>query len=224
MRLLHLLAVTVSLTAAAAPSDNVYLEQLTSTEVAARLRAGKVIAIVPLGGTEQSGANIVLGKHNVRAHVIAGDIARALGDAIVAPVIAYVPEGSIDPPSGHMRGAGTISIPVDAFEKTLEASARSLLKHGFTAVVLLGDHGGYQSSLHRVAERTNRSLKRNAILVPREYYRELQHAGTADIELSLAVDPNLVRHPGAARLEPGRAARADIVESTARALRRALGR
>jgi hypothetical protein len=38
----------------------------------------------------------------------------------VAPVIAYVPEGSIDPPTGHMRGAGTISIPAGAFEQTLE--------------------------------------------------------------------------------------------------------
>ena len=219
-----LLAALLPLTAAAAPSDSVYLEELTSAEVAARIAAAKTVALVPIGGTEQNGDNIVLGKHNVRAHVLAGDIARVLGHAVVAPVIAYVPEGSIDPPTGHMRGAGTISIPSDVFEKTLEAAARSLLKHGFVAVVLLGDHGGYQASLHRVADRMNRSLKRNAVLVPREYYRELQHAGMADTELSLAVDPRLVRQPGGARLEAGRAARADIVESTAGSLRRSLGR
>src|SRR5687768_9689108 len=152
MRLAPLLAGTLlSLTAAAAPSDSVYLEELTSTEVAAKVTRGTILALVPIGGTEQNGENIVLGKHNVRARLLAGDIARALGNAVVAPVIAYVPEGSIDPPTGHMRGAGTISIPVDAFEKTLEATARSLLKHGFAAIVLLGDHGGYQASLTRVA-------------------------------------------------------------------------
>ena len=42
--------------------------------------------IVPVGGTEQSGPHIALGKHNVRARVLAGRIAAALGDTLVAPV------------------------------------------------------------------------------------------------------------------------------------------
>ena len=68
-------------------------------------------------------------------------IARALGDALVAPVIAYVPEGAIAPPTGHMRFPGTITTPEDAFEKVLESAARSFKAHGFRAIVLLGDHG-----------------------------------------------------------------------------------
>ena len=89
--------------AAAHAQDSVFIDELTSTEVAALVRAGKTTALVPIGGTEQSGPHIVLGKHNVRARVLGGKIAVALGNALVAPVIAYVPEGSVDPPSAHMR-------------------------------------------------------------------------------------------------------------------------
>jgi creatinine amidohydrolase len=209
---------------AAAPSDSVFLEELTSEEVAAKVAARRSAIIVPVGGTEQNGARIVLGKHNVRARVLAEEIARRLGDTLVAPVVSYVPEGAIDPPTGHMRGAGTISIPADTFEKTLEWTARSLLKHGFTAVIFLGDHGGYHASLRKVEERVNRELRRKVVIVPREYYRELEHAGKADVELSLAVDPRLVRDPAGASLEAGRAARAEIVEATARSVRSALAR
>ena len=220
-----LLAATLLCPAAlAAPPDTVMLEELTSSEVAARVAAAPTAVLVPVGGTEQHGDRIVLGKHNVRARILAQDIARDMGDALVAPVLSYVPEGAIDPPTGHMRGTGTISIPVDAFEEALEGAARSLLKHGFTNVILLGDHGGYQSSLHRVAERTNRVLKRRAVIVPREYYREVEHAGTADTELTLAIDPRLVRHPRGAGAEAGRAARKAIVDDTVRAVRQAMGR
>jgi hypothetical protein len=52
-------------------------------------------------------------------------IATRLGNALVAPVMAYVPEGAIDPPSGHMRYAGTLSLPVEVFVKVLEHTARS---------------------------------------------------------------------------------------------------
>jgi len=208
----------------AAAQPTLFLDELTSPEVAAAVKAGKTTILVPIGGTEQNGANIVLGKHNVRARTLAADIAARLGNALVAPVIAYVPEGSIDPPTGHMRQAGTISIPPDAFEKTLEGAARSFLRHGFTLVVLLGDHGGYQASLHRVAAQMNRRGARPAVLVPKDYYRELEHAGPADTDLTLAIDPKLVRDHANASAERGRNARSDIVEGTAAAIARAAGR
>lgn len=201
---------------------SIFLEELTSTEVLSAIKAGKSTMLVPIGGTEQNGDRIVLGKHNVRVKVLASDLARRLGNALVAPVVAYVPEGSIDPPTGHMRGAGTITIPTDAFEKTLESAAQSFLKHGFSAVVLLGDHGGYQASLNRVAARMNRRGVRPVVVVPKEYYHDMEHAGAEDTALTLAIDPQLVRDARGATAEPGRAARKDIVERTARAIEKAL--
>ncbi len=121
--------------------DTVLLEELTWTEVRDAVRSGKTTIIVPSGGTEQNGPHMALGKHNARVRILSERIARSLGDALVAPVIAYVPEGGIAPPSGHMRFAGTISTPEDAFEKVVESAARSFKQHGFRHIVL-GRHAG----------------------------------------------------------------------------------
>ena len=82
---------------------------------------------MPIGGTEQNGPHMTLGKHNVRVKALAEKIARRLGNAIVAPVDRLRPEGAIEPPTAHMRFAGTISIPERTFESVLEATARSLI-------------------------------------------------------------------------------------------------
>src|SRR6188508_1749361 len=93
--------------AAAPPADAaelpVFLEDMTWTEVRDAVAAGRTTAIVPVGGTEQSGPHMALGKHNVRARVLAGRIAGELGNAVVAPVVAYVPEGDVAGTSGHIR-------------------------------------------------------------------------------------------------------------------------
>jgi creatinine amidohydrolase/Fe(II)-dependent formamide hydrolase-like protein len=198
---------------AAAPAT-VYLEELTWTELRDAVQGGKTTVIVPVGGTEQSGPHMALGKHNVRARVLAGRVAASLGNALVAPVIAYVPEGTVSPPEAHMRFPGTITLPEGAFETTLEYAARSLRLAGFRDVVLIGDHGGYQKSLERVAQRLNREWAATPVRVHAvtEYYRAADegyaralehdgykrseigtHAGLADTALTLAVDPHLVR-------------------------------
>lgn len=198
---------------AQAPAS-VYLENLTWTELRAAIDGGKTTAIIPIGGTEQSGPAIALGKHNERVRFLAGKIAQTLDNAIVAPVIAYVPEGGIDPPSSHMRYAGTISIPDDVFERTLEYAARSLRVHGFRDIVLLGDHGGYQRDLKSVADRLNREWAASSARVHAvtEYYRASEegfaallrergyrddeigtHAALADTSLMLAIDAGAVR-------------------------------
>ena len=191
------------------------LEALTSVELRERIAHGSTTVIVPIGGTEQNGAHMVLGKHNVRAHVLADRIADALGNAVVAPTIAYVPEGSVHPPAAHMKYTGTISVPDAVFEGLLEATARSFKQHGFRDVVFLGDHGGYQADLTRVADKLNREWAKDPACrahAPLEYYRITQtayvaalkahgvsdaemgsHAGLADTALALAVDPALVR-------------------------------
>jgi creatinine amidohydrolase/Fe(II)-dependent formamide hydrolase-like protein len=157
---------------------------------------------------------MALGKHNVRVKALSEKIARTLGDALVAPVIAYVPEGGVDPPTQHMRFPGTITVPDATFEKTLEYAARSLRRAGFHDIVFLGDHGGYQKNELAVAARLNREWKAQPTRVHaiEEYYRATQtayvqelkrrgysdeeigsHAGLADTSLTLALAPELVR-------------------------------
>ena len=97
-----------------------------------------------------------LGKHNVRVRALSERIARVLGNALVGPVIAYVPEGGLSPPTGHMRFPGTITVPDDVFRRSLESAARSVRLHGFRNVVFLGDHGSTQAGEKAVAAKLNR--------------------------------------------------------------------
>jgi creatinine amidohydrolase len=201
--------------AASGAVPSVFLEELTSFELRALVAQGATTVLVPIGGTEQNGPHLALGKHNVRVKVLAGQIAQRLGNAIVAPVLAYVPEGAIFPPAAHMRFSGTISISDATFEALLESTARSFKQHGFHDVVFLGDHGGYQKSELRAADRINKewaSDGRYRALALTAFYEASQapyiqalrakghadaeigtHAGLADTSLMLAIDPTLVR-------------------------------
>jgi creatinine amidohydrolase len=240
------LALAAACGAANAASPSLFLEELTWPELRDRIAAGTTIVLVPIGGTEQNGVHMALGKHNVRVRLLAERIAKQLGNAIVAPVVAYVPEGSIEPPSAHMRWPGTITVPESAFEASLESAARSLQRAGLKHVVLLGDHGGYLKSLDRVAARVP------GVFSPPEYYRASsadhaaalrakgfpdaqigRHAGLADTSLMLALDPSLVRADRLAKSQgegaDGDASRADaalgkdaverIVSQTVQAIR-----
>ncbi|MEP7328634.1 MAG: creatininase family protein, partial [Betaproteobacteria bacterium] len=201
-------------TAIAAAPATVWLEQMTSPEVTAAIRAGKTTIIVPIGGTEQSGPHIALGKHNRRVAALAEKIAVELGNALVAPVIAYVPEGALAPPTGHMKFPGTITVPASAYRAILESAARSFKLHGFLDIVFIGDHGDYQNDNRTVASALSREWAATPVRVHavREYYdvpttwfakhlagqghaaAEIgQHAGLADTALTLALAPDLVR-------------------------------
>ena len=211
---LPLLLAGVGAPAYAQSPQSVFLEDLTWTELRGAIAGGKTTIIVPIGGTEQNGPAMALGKHNARVKLLSERIALALGDAIVAPVIAYVPEGALNPPTEHMRFPGTITIPDAAFEQTLESAARSFKLHGFKDIVFLGDHGGYQENDRVAANKLNREWaatnnRAHAVddyyaVTQHEYVQTLQaqglapaeigtHAGLADTSLMLALDPRLVR-------------------------------
>ncbi len=196
----------------AAPSS-VYLQDLSSPEVRDALREGRRTIIIPVGGTEQNGAHMALGKHNFRAQLLAGRIATELGNALVAPVVAYVPEGRIAPPTEHMRYAGTISVPEAAFKAVIDGAARSLAQHGFSDIVILGDSGNYQAALKAVADALNRDWKggparahfiADYYLAAQQPFHQLlrerglsdaqigSHAGAADTALMLALDGSRV--------------------------------
>ncbi len=135
--------------------EGVSMEELTWVEVRELIQSGATTIIVPTGGVEQGGPHLVIGKHNYIVRHTAGRIAEALGNALVAPVMAYVPEGDIESREGHMAFAGTLSLPEPVFSTVLENTARSLRAHGFRVIALLGDSGGNQASQAAVAEKLN---------------------------------------------------------------------
>jgi creatinine amidohydrolase len=201
-----------SLHATAQVPDTVFIEELTWTEVRDAIKAGKTTVILPTGGTEQNGPHMVLGKHNFIIKHTSEQIARRLGNALVAPVVAYVPEGNLDPPSGHMRYAGAITLPIEHYMKLLEYAARSFKVNGFKDIVFIGDSGGNQDGMQKVSEMLNKEWAASGVrihFVP-EYYRGTgfsewlisqgekkedigSHAGITDTSQLLAVDPRHIR-------------------------------
>jgi creatinine amidohydrolase len=194
--------------------NSVFLENLTWVEVRDAIKAGKTTAIIPTGGTEQNGPHMVLGKHNILVKYKAGEIAKALGNAIVAPVLAYVPEGDIPgpkPAAGHMRFPGTITIPEDVYERVLESAARSLRSAGFIDIAFIGDSGGNQAGQKVVSEKLNKEWaatnvrvhhitdfypgRGDAIAMANGLTKEEVggHAGSQDTTSFLYLDPSQLR-------------------------------
>lgn len=134
-----------------AARDTLWIEEMTWLEVRDAMKAGKRTVIVPTGGVEQNGPYLAAGKHNYILRATAEAIARKLGDALVAPVVPFVPEGDIAPPTGHMRYPSTISVREETFQRLLTDIAESLKQHGFAHVILIGDSGGNVKGMAAVA-------------------------------------------------------------------------
>jgi creatinine amidohydrolase len=157
--------------------ESLWAEELTFIEIRDAILNGTTTVIVGTGGVEQNGPYVVGGKHNFVLQTVLPYIARAIGPALIAPIVKFVPEGDIEPtPSGHMAYAGTISLEEATFEALLTDICRSYKAHGFLDIVLLGDSGGNQTGMERVADTLNQrwSAERARVHYLPEYYFEDQ--------------------------------------------------
>jgi creatinine amidohydrolase/Fe(II)-dependent formamide hydrolase-like protein len=182
------LAATVAAQAPRAPVHRTgapYIETMTWTEIRDAIQAGKKTVIIPTGGTEQNGPHMILGKHNYIITFAAGLMAERLGNTLVAPTVAWVPEGN---PNSANFGAkpGVISNPSPGYNLLLDAAVRSLRVHGFTDIILIGDSGGNQGGLRAVADTLNQEWKGTGVRVyaATDYYEK----GHADINAWLLKD------------------------------------
>lgn len=137
-------------TAHAAP-PSLWTAELTHPEIAAALKDGFDTILIPTGGVEQAGGHLITGKHNYIVTETAARIASKRGRTLIAPVVPFAPEGAFDTSQGNMRYPGTITLREETFAALLEDIARSYQLHGFKTVLLIGDHGGSQEALKRVA-------------------------------------------------------------------------
>ncbi|MBM4193999.1 MAG: creatininase family protein [Gemmatimonadetes bacterium] len=126
--------------------DLVEIEMMTWPEVKRAIRElGKTTAIVYNGGTEQRGPQNVNGGHTLMAREMAKAVALKLGNALVAPVLAYSPAGV----SAEMPGS--IGISAALYKAVNMEIAEALLRQGFKTVAIMGDNGGGQAQLGEVA-------------------------------------------------------------------------
>ena len=159
-------------------ANTVWMEEMTWMDVRDALKAGKTTAIIATGGMEPNGPWLVTGKHNYVLQSNCEAIARKMGNALCAPIVKFVPEGNIDPPSGHMVSAGTISMREDTFRALITDIAASLKMHGFKTIILIGDSGGNQAGQRYVADSLTKIWNGDPIIAHvQEYY---DYAGVAN--------------------------------------------
>jgi creatinine amidohydrolase len=130
------------------PVDTVFMEDMTWLEIRNAMKAGTTTVIVPAGGLEASGPFLILDKHQRMLRGSTDMIARKLGNALIAPVIRYVP------PDDGNRGiyVGDFNISLAAYKSTLSDICTALKNDGFKEIVLIGDHQGAQRGMKEVAE------------------------------------------------------------------------
>ena len=132
----------------ATAQDQVDMELMTYLEVAEAMQKGKTTVLIYNAGPEQRGPHAVLGGHTLIVRRASVEIARQLGNALVAPVLPFSPADSFLKP----KWPGTVSLPRPVFVAVNEAIVDSMVVNGFKNIVLMGDHGGGQRELRELAK------------------------------------------------------------------------
>ncbi len=141
-----------------ASAQQVDMELMTYVEVSTAIRAGKTTVLIYNGGTEQRGPHAVLGGHTLIARRAGVEVARQLGNALVAPVLPFSIAGShVDP-----RWPGSVGLSGPVFSAVNEAVVDSMVISGFSYIVLMGDHGGGQRELRELAARLDQKYRSRA--------------------------------------------------------------
>ncbi len=157
-----------------------WMEELTFMEIRDLIADGVTTVILPTGGIEENGPYLATGKHNLILEAICPAIAEKLGNALCAPVVKFVPQGNIEPPSGAMKFPGSISLTAATYEALLTDIALSLRQSGFSDIVLIGDSGGNQRGMANVAAALSAQWEDGNTRI--HYVGEFYHPGWEETE------------------------------------------
>jgi creatinine amidohydrolase len=138
--------------------DTLWIEDLTMLEVRDLIRAGKTTALILTGGIEENGPYLTTGKHNNVLRAMGDPIARALGNALIAPIVTLEP-GNPE----RVRTPGTVLLSPATFKAVVTDMSVSLKTQGFKNIILLGDSGGNIRPLTEAAEALNTKWKADGV-------------------------------------------------------------
>jgi creatinine amidohydrolase len=163
-------ALTVSSIASVAQAQNppdikniVELERLTNTEVAEKIKQGVTSVIVATGGTEVRGPYHLLSGHTIMTRHRAVEVAKRLGNTLVAPVlpIAVAATGLRE----NTTLPGGMQMPADVFKGVQLAMIESMYFNGFKDIFVMGDHGGGQAEMKQAVEEMDAKLSPKGVRV-----------------------------------------------------------
>jgi creatinine amidohydrolase len=178
---------------------------MTSVELKAALPEIE-LALLPVGATEQHGANLALGTDYVAAHRIAQRIA-----ARVHPRALVVPPIPFGLSHHHTGFTGTITLSPETFSDVCVETARSLARDGLRHLLLVNGHNGNMGVLNVAATRIRYEVGIECAVAfyfaqaadrVRQHGKTPRYGHACEIETSvlLYLAPELVRKEA---LEPG---------------------
>lgn len=190
--------------------DTVWIEDMTLLEIRDSLKAGKTTALILVGGMEDNGPYVTVSQHNSVVRYLGEAIARKLGNALCAPVVAMAPGDPDKSPS-----PGSIVLSDNTYRGVLEDMGESLKTEGFKNVLFLVDHGGDTKgaieAAKNLSERWQGTGVRAVYVAPYYNYDAVEkfehdvlgvkeksdgyHDDYYTAVISLAIDPNGVRLP-----------------------------
>jgi creatinine amidohydrolase len=134
-------------------SEVVELELLTSSEVVEKQAKGFVNVLIVNGGTEARGPHNILAGHTIMSRHTAIDVAKELGNTLVAPIMP-IDVGATGVSDGT-RTPGGITVSREIFKGLKLAEIESMVWNGFKNIFVMGDHGGGQQMMKEAAEEMN---------------------------------------------------------------------
>jgi len=191
--------------------DTVWIQDMTLLEIRDSIKAGKTTALILVGGMEDNGPYVTVSQHDDVIRYLGEKIARQLGNALCAPVVAMAPgnpETSDSP--------GSIVLSSQTYIHVLEDMGESLKAQGFKNILFLVDHGGDTKGAIEAANALSDKWKgtgvRSIYVAPYYNYDAVEkfqhdvldvheksmdgyHDDYYSAVMSLVIDPNGVRMP-----------------------------
>jgi creatinine amidohydrolase/Fe(II)-dependent formamide hydrolase-like protein len=134
-------------------SELVELELLTSSEVVEKQAKGFINVLIVNGGTEARGPHNILAGHTIMSRATAIDVAKELGNTLVAPIMP-IDVGATGVSDGTNTPGG-ITVSREVFKQLKLAEIESMVWNGFKNIFVMGDHGGGQQMMKEAAEEMN---------------------------------------------------------------------
>jgi len=126
--------------------NKLLLEEMSWPEIKKALDDGMTTVIIVAGSVEQHGPHMAEITDTVLGYQSAVDLAKRLGNALVAPVIR--PGLS----EHHMSMPGTITLRPEVFTGIVEDYISAYVRHGFKTIILTFSHGGNLKTLTQIVE------------------------------------------------------------------------
>ena len=183
----------------------IQIERMRSPQIQKRIESGWTTVLFACGAIEQHGPHLPLFMDAEHGSRLVLEIARRLGQALVAPTLR------IGCSEHHMAFSGTISLRRETFDAVVTDYVTSLVRHGFERVLIVPTHGGNFAPLRELLPALRQAAAGAQVeahtnlmglidLWRREAELELGlgsrvggHADIAETSIMLSLHPQLVR-------------------------------